>query len=68
MQKKQKYLVTAEAEDNIRARVELAQHIETVASQSDYKEDVNMKSVRTTRKRARSQRHKDFTKEVSLNG
>lgn len=60
----QRSLVKEHEEANLKARVELAKHLEAIASHGAYSEDVKLKSIRKTRKREKDARHKDLLEVV----
>ena len=53
--------------DQLQAKIDLAAHIEIIASQGKSSADTQIKEIRKTRKRERSARHRDFMKEVEDN-
>lgn len=60
----QKSLVDGAVHENLQGRVDLASHIEKIVSGKAKNEDVNLKNVRNTRKKAVRERHKDFIEVV----
>lgn len=64
MQDAQKSIVDKAIHQNLQGRVDLAYHIEKIVNAKEESEDVNLKNVRKTRKRAVKERHRDFMEEV----
>lgn len=64
MQSAQKTIVEDAIQSNLQAKVDLASHVERIVGGTERKEDVNIKRVRETKKRAKRERHKDFVEEV----
>jgi len=64
MQSAQKTIVEDAIQSNLQAKVDLASHVERIVGGTERKEDVNIKRVRETKKRAKRKRHKDFVEEV----
>ena len=62
MQKARKQTVNAAAADNLQAQINLAEHIQVIASQGR-QTDVGIKNIRNTRKREQARTHMDFVKE-----
>ena len=62
MQKARKQTVNAAAADNLQAQINLAEHIQVIASQGR-QADVGIKNIRNTRKREQARTHIDFVKE-----
>ena len=62
MQKARKQTVNAAAADNLQAQINLAEHIQVIASQGR-QTDVGIKNIRNTRKREQARTHIDFVKE-----
>lgn len=58
----QKELVKAAAPDNIQAKIDLAQYIETIAANVGDHEGANIKEIRNTRKREQKKTHIDYMK------
>lgn len=61
----QKELVGACAEANLQARVDLANHIKTIAERSAAQAENGLGRIRDTRESERENAHRDFVKEVS---
>ena len=64
MMEAQKAIVDKAIHQNLQGRVDLAAHIEKIVGGKAKNEDVNLKEVRKTRKRAVKERHRDFMEEV----
>ena len=62
MQKARKQTVNAAAAENLQAQINLAEHIQVIASQGK-QTDVGIKNIRSTRKREQARTHIDFVKE-----
>lgn len=60
----QKAIVDKAIHQNLQGRVDLAAHIEKIVNGKAKADDVNLKEVRKTRKRAVKERHRDFMEEV----
>lgn len=67
LQKARKQTVNAAAADNLQAQINLAEHIQVIASQSR-QTDVGIKNIRNTRKREQARTHIDFVKEGVICG
>ena len=63
LQQAGKHTVNAAAADNLQAQLNLAEHIQIIASQRKHT-DVDLKNIRSTRKKERIKAHIDYTKEV----
>jgi hypothetical protein len=63
LQQAGKHTVNAAAADNLQAQLDLAEHILNIASQRKHT-DVDLKNIRSTRKKERTKTHIDYTKEV----
>ena len=61
----QKAIIDAAVHQNLQGRVDLASHIEKIVGGKAKNEDVNLKEVRKTRKRAVKERHRDFMEETN---
>lgn len=61
---KQSGHVKSFSHEQLQAKIDLANSIEVIASHGKYSGDVQMKSVRTTRKKERIARHRDLIQEV----
>lgn len=64
MLSEQKNLENDAVHDNLQGRVELASHVERIISGTAQDRDVNLKGIRSTKSRAKRERHKDFVEEV----
>lgn len=60
----QKSIIDAAVHENLQGRVDLASHIERIVEGRRENEDVNVKGIRKTRKKAVKDRHRDFLEEV----
>ena len=60
----QKSIIDAAVHQNLQGRVDLASHIEKIVNGKAKNDDVNLKEVRKTRKKAVKDRHKDFIEVV----
>ena len=65
MQKTRKNTVAAANADSLQAQINLAEHIQVIASQGKHS-DVGLKNIRSTRKREQTRTHTDYVKEVSV--
>ena len=65
--KARKQTVNAAAADNLQAQINLAEHIQVIASQGR-PTDVGIKNIRNTRKREQSRTHIDYVKEGTTLG
>ena len=62
MQKARKQTVNAATANNLQAQIDLAEHIQVIASKGK-QTDVGIKNIRNTRKREQARTHIDFVKE-----
>ena len=62
LHKSQKQVLNSVTEENLQAQIDLAEHIEVIASRRK-KTDGNIKNIRSTRKREQARTHIDFAKE-----
>ena len=60
LQDSQRNITKGEMRNNLQAQIDLAQHIETVAGNACVHTDVNIKDIRSTRKREQRRCHQDF--------
>ena len=60
----QKAIIDGAVHENLQGRIDLASHIEKIVGGKAKNEDVNLKEVRKTRRRAVKERHRDFLEEV----
>ena len=63
LQQAGKHTINTAAADNLQAQLDLAEHIQVIASQRKHT-DVDLKNIRSTRKKERTKAHIDYTKEV----
>ena len=66
MQNSQKEIVKSVSEENLQAKIELAEHIQLISSNADRQADVNLKNIRNTRKREQDKAHIDYAKEGNI--
>ncbi|MCM1223335.1 MAG: transposase family protein, partial [Lachnospiraceae bacterium] len=64
IQKKQKAIVGGAVHDNLQGRIDLASHVERIVDGKERSEDVNLKDIRNTKKKAKKERHRNFVEEV----
>lgn len=64
MLSEQKNLENDAVHENLQGRVDLASHVERIISGTGQDRDVNLKGIRSTKNRAKRERHKDFVEEV----
>ena len=67
IQKAKKQTVHAAAAENLQAQIDLAEHIQVIASKGK-QTDVGIKNIRETRKREQARTHIDFVKEGNICG
>jgi len=67
IQKARKQTVHAATADNLQAQIDLAEHIQVIASKGK-QTDVGIKNIRSTRKREQARTHIDFVKEGNIHG
>lgn len=67
IQNQKKEIIKSVSEENIQARIELADHIQTIAEFSVGRGEAGKKSIRNTRKREQGKSHRDYVKEGVLN-
>jgi hypothetical protein len=63
MQSGQRMLIKGTERDNLQAQILLADHIEAIADSAVGCMDVNMKSIRSNRKREQGKYHRDYMRE-----
>ena len=63
MQKGRKQIINVATADNLQAQINLAEHIQVIANKEKHT-DVDIKGIRSTRKREQARTHIDFVKEV----
>lgn len=64
LQQARKQTINAAAADNLQAQLDLADHIQIIVAQGNHT-DVDLKNIRSTRKKERARTHIDYTKEVN---
>lgn len=64
MQGKQRAIVGEAVHNNLQGRIDLASHVERIVSGKERSEDVNLKEIRKTKKKAKEDRHRNFVEEV----
>ena len=67
MQKAKKQTVNAATAENLQAQIDLAEHIQVIASKGK-QTDVGIKNIRKNRKREQARTHIDFVKEGNICG
>ena len=67
MQKTRKNTVSAATTDSLQAQINLAEHIQVIATQGKHS-DVGLKNIRSTRKKEQTRTHRDYVKEGHING
>lgn len=68
MQGKQKAIVGDAVHNNLQGRIDLASHVERIVGGKERSEDVNLKEIRKTKKKAKEGRHRNFVEEVEKDG
>ena len=68
MQVAQRAIIKGASRDNLQAKIDLAEHICTIASTANSAQNTQIKSVRDNRKRAQRKTHTDYMKAGELNG
>lgn len=68
MQVAQRAIIKGASRDNLQAKIDLAEHICTIASTAYSAQHTQIKSVRDNRKRAQRKTHTDYMKAGELNG
>ena len=63
LQDSQRTITRDAIRDNLQAQINLAQHIEAIASSGAGRGDVHMKNIRSTRRREQTKNHRDYMKE-----
>ena len=64
MQGKQKAIVGEAIHNNLQGRIDLASHVERIVGGKERSEDINLKEIRKTKKKAKEERHRNFVEEV----
>lgn len=67
MQEEKKAIIKSVSAENIQARIELADHIQTIADFSIGRDVAEINSIRNTRKREQGKSHRDYVKEGVMN-
>lgn len=67
IQRQQKYLIQNAVPDNIQARIDLAEHIETISSNGCIANNIYIKSARDARRKEQDKKHINFMREDELN-
>ena len=65
VQTSQKNIIKEAEHKNLQAQIQLANHIEAIASGAGNSSDVRLKDIRTTRRREQNKNHRDYMKEGS---
>lgn len=65
MQGKQRAIVGDAVHNNLQGRIDLASHVERIVGGKERSEDINLKGIRKTKKKAREERHRNFVEEVA---
>ncbi len=68
MQAAQRAIIKSATHENLQAKIDLAEHICTIASTANSSKNTQIKSVRESRKRAQRKTHTDYMKAGELNG
>lgn len=68
MQSTQRGLVKEATQNNLQAKISLAEHISTIASNAGCSGSTSTKAIRENRKREQRKQHKDFMKVGDKNG
>lgn len=68
MQVAQRAIIKGASRDNLQAKIDLAEHICTIASTANSAQNTQIKSVRDNRKRAQRKTRTDYMKAGELNG
>jgi len=64
MQGKQRTIVGGAVHNNLQGRIDLASHVERIVCGKERSEDINLKEIRKTKKKAKEGRHRNFVEEV----
>ena len=67
MQESQKEIVKNAAQENLQAKIDLAEHIQAISGEKS-SENVDIKGIRQTKRKEQARQHKDYVKEGGLNG
>ena len=71
LQTSQRDVIKSVTRDNLQAQINLAQHIEAIANSANSSgthKDVQMKNIRSTRKREQMKNHQDYMREGVKHG
>jgi len=68
MQGKQRTIVGEAVHNNLQGRIDLASHVERIVGGKERSEDINLKEIRKTKKKAKEGRHRNFVEEVKKDG
>lgn len=68
MQGKQRVIVDNAIHNNLQGRIDLASHVERIVGGKERSEDINLKEIRKTKKKAKEGRHRNFVEEVEKDG
>lgn len=68
MQGKQRTIVGSAVHNNLQGRIDLASHVERIVGGKERSEDINLKEIRRTKKKAKEERHRNFVEEVKKDG
>lgn len=68
MQGKQRTIVGEAIHNNLQGRIDLASHVERIVGGKERSEDINLKEIRKTKKKAKEERHRNFVEEVKQDG
>lgn len=68
LQSDQRAITKNEMRNNLQAQIDLAQHIEAIAGSVGTHKDVQMKNIRSTRKREQMKNHQDYMREGVRHG
>lgn len=68
MQGKQRVIVGDALHNNLQGRIDLASHVERIVGGKERNEDINLKEIRKTKKKAKEGRHRNFVEEVKKDG
>lgn len=64
MQRKQRTIIGDAVHNNLQGRIDLASHVERIVGGKERSEDINLKEIRKTKKKAKEERHRNFVEEV----
>ena len=66
MKDMQREITKAASIDALQAQIDLADHIQTIASSKTHFEDTKIKDIRKTRKREQQRTHRNYINEVKM--